>query len=122
MTTAGNPQNRSEQSRTQQERRGAERVAINREFGSIDDFIAEYATNISNTGCFIRSKHPLPVGTRVNLRFTVIADDLEIVEGTGEVVRVVRPPHHGAGMGVRFLRLSEKTRDFIARLAKANGG
>lgn len=93
-----------------QERRRDTRVTINQDFGSIDDFIAEYATNISVSGCFIRSKHPLPVGTRVNLKFTVITSDIDIIEGTGEVVRVVRHPASEAGMGVRFTKLTAETR------------
>ena len=71
------------------ERRQDLRVTINREFETIDAFVAEYATNISVSGCFIRSKHPLAVGTRVNLRFTIIAGDMEIIDGVGEVVRTV---------------------------------
>jgi uncharacterized protein (TIGR02266 family) len=102
------------------ERRRALRVQINLDFATIDDFVAEYATNISNTGCFIRSKHPLPVGTRVNLKFTVIASDIDVIEGVGEVVRVVRPPAPEAGMGVRFTKLSPETRLRIEALIKHN--
>ncbi len=102
-----------------QERRRDNRIAINQDFGSIDDFVAEYATNISVSGCFIRSKHPLPVGTRVNLKFTVIAQDIDIIEGTGEVVRVVRHPATEAGMGVRFTKLTPETRARIDALVAA---
>ena len=75
-----------------------ERVTINKEFESFDQFINEYVTNISRTGVFVRSKTPLPVGTEVNLRFTVIMDDIETIEGVGEVVRVERPARHGRGV------------------------
>ena len=102
-----------------EERRRTSRATINKDFESIEDFIAEYATNISLSGCFIRSKHPLPVGTRVNLRFTVIAADLEIIEGMGEVVRVVRPPAVNAGMGVKFLKLSAESRRQIVQVTDA---
>ena len=100
------------------ERRGGERVTINQEFASIGDFVAEYATNISDTGCFIRSKHPLPIGTRVNLNFSVFADEVYTVEGVGEVVRVVRPPAGEAGWGVRFTKLATGARATIDRLVK----
>lgn len=102
-----------------QERRRDTRVAINQDFATIDDFVAEYATNISVSGCFIRSKHPLPVGTRVNLKFTVIASDIDIIEGTGEVVRVVRNPATEAGMGVRFMKLMPETKSRIEALVAA---
>ena len=102
-----------------QERRRDTRVAINQDFATIDDFVAVYATNISVSGCFIRSKHPLPVGTRVNLKFTVIASDIDIIEGTGEVVRVVRNPAAEAGMGVRFMQLTPETKSRIEALVAA---
>src|SRR5678815_2084244 len=80
-----------------------ERVTINKEFESYEAFITEYVSNISRTGVFVRSKTPLPIGTQVNLRFTVIMDDIETVEGIGEVVRVHEDP---AGMGGVFTELS----------------
>ena len=73
-------------------RRQDERITINKEFESFDSFIQEYVTNISRSGVFIKSRQPLPVGTRVNLRFTVIMDDIETIEGTGKVVRVETSP------------------------------
>ena len=92
-------------------KREYERVTINKEFESFDAFIQEYVTNISRTGVFIRSKTPLPVGTKVNLRFTVIMDDIETVEGTGEVVRVEEN-----GMGVVFRELTGYSKSLIERL------
>jgi uncharacterized protein (TIGR02266 family) len=91
----------------------AERVQINHEFASVEAFINEYVANISHSGVFIRSKDPLPVGTRVALKFTVIMDELEVIEGVGEVVRrSTRPP----GMGVLFVELSTYSQDLIAKL------
>ena len=95
------------------DKRAEERVTINKEFESFDAFIQEYVTNISRTGLFIKSSAPLPVGTRVNLRFTVIMDDIETIEGVGEVVRVVKDP---PGMGVVFRELSAYSKDLIDKL------
>jgi Tfp pilus assembly protein PilZ len=88
------------------DKRAGERVTINKEFESFDAFIQEYVTNISRTGVFIKSQNPLPIGTRVNLRFTVIMDDIETIEGVGEVVRVEKDPAGVTGMGVVFRELS----------------
>lgn len=93
------------------EKRAEERVTINKEFESFDAFIQEYVTNISRTGVFIRAQSPLPVGTRVNLRFTVIMDDIETIEGVGEVVRVEKD-----GMGVVFRELNAYSQDLIDKL------
>ena len=93
--------------------RSQERVTINKEFESFDAFIQEYVTNISRTGVFIKSQQPLPIGTQVNLRFTVIMDDIETIEGIGEVVRVEKDP---PGMGVVFRELSGYSKDLIDKL------
>jgi hypothetical protein len=90
-----------------------DRVTINKEFESFDAFVHEYVTNVSRTGAFVRSKDPPPVGTLVNLRFTVIMDDIETIEGVGEVVRVQDDP---PGMGVVFRELSQYSRHLIEKL------
>ena len=90
-----------------------DRIEINHEFSSLDHFIQEYVSNISTSGVFLRSKDPLPVGTRVNLRFTVIMDEPEILEGVGEVTRVSKRPR---GMGVIFVELTAHSEELIKRL------
>jgi Tfp pilus assembly protein PilZ len=95
------------------DKRTGERVTINKEFDSFDAFIQEYVTNISRTGVFIKSQTPLAVGTRVNLRFTVIMDEIETIEGLGEVVRVESDP---SGMGVVFRELSTYSKGLIEKL------
>lgn len=95
------------------DKRREERVTINKEFESFDAFIQEYVTNISKTGVFIKSTSPLAVGTKVNLRFTVIMEDIETIEGVGEVVRVEKDP---PGMGVLFRELSGYSKDLIEKL------
>ncbi len=95
------------------DKRREERVTINKEFESFDAFIQEYVTNISRTGVFIKSQSPLPVGTKVNLHFTVIMEDIETIEGVGEVVRVESNP---PGMGVVFRELSAYSRDLLNKL------
>ena len=98
---------------TDNKREGGDRLTINKEFESFDAFIQEYVTNISRTGAFIKSKTPLPIGTQVNLRFTVIMDDMETIEGLGEVVRVEDNP---PGMGVVFREISAYSKAIIDRL------
>ncbi len=94
------------------------RRTINHEFGSVDQFINEYVMNLSRSGVFIKSDDPLPIGTRVNLRFTVIFDELETIEGIGEVVRLVEPgsPGQVSGMGVVFVELTQVSRELVERI------
>jgi hypothetical protein len=95
------------------DKREAPRLTINKEFESFDAFIQEYVTNISKTGVFIKSQTPLSVGTKVNLRFTVIMDDIETIEGSGEVVRVDKDP---PGMGVVFRELTTYSKGLLEKL------
>ena len=89
------------------------RVMINKEFESVDAFIREYVTNISKTGAFVTRADPLPVGTEIDLKFTVIMDDVETVEGVGKVVRVQHDP---PGMGVVFSTISHHSQRLLERL------
>ena len=91
----------------------AERITINKEFDSVEALIDEYVTNISKSGVFIRSEDPLPVGTKVNLRFTVFLEDPETIAGVGEVMRTSDDPK---GMGVVFTKLDSMSRVLIERL------
>jgi hypothetical protein len=88
------------------------RVDINLEFDSLER-LTEYVSNISKSGCFIRAQDPWPVGTKLNLRFTVLLDDPEILDGIGEVVRVSERPR---GMGVKFVQLSASGIRIIERV------
>jgi uncharacterized protein (TIGR02266 family) len=89
------------------------RIDINVEFDSIDRFINEYVSNISKSGAFIKTRDPWPVGTRLRLRFTIMAEDPEILEGVGEVVRVSERPR---GMGVAFVELTDHSQQLIDKI------
>jgi Tfp pilus assembly protein PilZ len=89
------------------------RLTINKEFGSFEAFIEEYVTNISRTGAFVKTSEPPPVGTEINLKFTVIMEDIETIEGVGKVVRVQDDP---PGMGVVFTSVSQYSQHLLERL------
>jgi PilZ domain len=93
-----------------------ERVTINKEFDSFAQFMEEYVTNISRTGAFVKTGTPLPVGTEVDLRFTVVMDGIETIEGVGVVVRVETDP---AGMGLVFKELNSYSAQLIEKLLTA---
>lgn len=99
-----------------EEQREVRRIQVNREFSSIDAFLSEYVTNISQKGVFVRTSTPLSVGTKVNLRFSIILDEVESLEGIGEVIRTVREPPEEAGMGVVFTELTSFSEQIIQRM------
>ena len=91
-------------------------MTINKSFDSFDQFVREYVTNVSGSGAFIRTNAELPIGTEVDLKFSVVLEGVETIEGVGEVVRVeVDPP----GVGVVFKRLNAYSRELIERLLVA---
>jgi uncharacterized protein (TIGR02266 family) len=94
-------------------RRQEARVTINKEFDSFDQFVREYVTNISRSGVFIKTSAPLAVGSVVDLKFTVVMDGVETIEGEGEVVRVEENP---SGMGVVFKKLGRYSERLVERL------
>lgn len=96
--------------------RQAARVTINKEFESFEVFVDEYVTNVSRTGAFIRRDGDLPVGTLINLKFTVIMEDIETIEGTGKVVRLQDDPK---GVGVVFTEISQYSQNLLERLLTA---
>ena len=94
-------------------RRQQARLTINKEFDSFDQFVREYVTNISRSGVFIKTATPLPVGSQVDLKFTVVMDGIETIEGEGEVVRVEQNP---SGMGVVFRKLDSYSQGLVEKL------
>ena len=89
-------------------------------------FYAAHTENISRSGLFIITATPLPVGSKVRLKFTLVTEvegaerrsvDLRAVEVYGEVVRMVKQievePGLSPGMGVRFLDLPDDVRNSI---------
>ena len=96
-----------------EESRQQPRLTINKGFDSFDQFVTEYVSNLSKSGVFIHSDSPLPIGERVNLKFSVVMDGIETIEGEGEVVRVSNSP---PGMGVVFRKLGAYSQKLIETL------
>ncbi|MBN1946744.1 MAG: PilZ domain-containing protein [Bradymonadales bacterium] len=100
---------------TQSEKRIHERVTVNEEFSTVDQFVEEYVTNVSKGGVFVRSRDPQPVGTEVDLKFTILTDDFYLIEGKGKVVRVDTTPGR-TGMGIVFTELTPESAALLDNL------
>lgn len=85
------------------DRRRGDRLPINPEFAALDPGSLTYASNLSEYGVFLNTRVRLPVGTPVELNFTVLLDDPVVISGTGRVVHHQDDPR---GMGVVFAGLS----------------
>jgi Tfp pilus assembly protein PilZ len=102
------------------ERRRGERLAINEEFESVG---ASYVSDLSEHGVFVHTDDKLPIGTTVELRFSVLLDDPVVIQGLGKVVRHQSDP---SGMGVEFGPLSPamvlRIQDVISRQRPRDSG
>lgn len=95
------------------------RLAVNLliDYQALDQFLYDYATNISLGGVFIRSANPLPVGTKLRVQFSLPGLD-ETVVTWGEVAHVIeeRAKEGFRGMGIRFNDLDPRSKRVIDQL------
>jgi uncharacterized protein (TIGR02266 family) len=87
-------------------------------FDRFSGFLSDFSANISPGGMFIRTRAPQPPGTVLEFEFR-LGDGFELIKGRGEVVWV-RPEDEGStrpmGMGLRFLELSQGSKELIYRI------
>ncbi len=89
---------------SEDERRRGDRVPINDEFARLDG--STWVSDLSLGGVFVHTAELLPVGSMIDLRFSILLDDPLVIEAYG---RVVRHSHKPRGMGVQFAALSGET-------------
>lgn len=72
-------------------------------------------SDLSQTGCFVHTDDPLPIGSVIELCFTVTLEAPVLFRGQGRVVRhaVEGEP---SGMGVEFVDLSDASRDVVHKI------
>lgn len=83
-------------------------IELKVDYKKLNSFFADYTKNISKGGTFIKTKKPLPIGTRFLFKLTVPQRDLPF-ELLGEVVWS-KGDGEGAGMGIRFIYSADTQR------------
>ena len=90
-------------------------------FGSVGDFLAEYSSNISLGGIYIRTDEPREEGSLIYLQFT-LRDGSPLIDGLGRVVRSNRPgdlpPGIEPGMGVEFVNFDDESMALIEQIVR----
>lgn len=76
-----------------------------------------YVANLSEYGVFVHTGRRLPLGTEVELRFTVVVEDPVVIAGRGRVVRYQADP---AGMGFEFTQLDPEMLLRVADVVRRN--
>ena len=90
------------------------------DYASGETFLFAYLKNISTMGIFIRTNDPMPIGTRLKLRFHVDEDDPQVLDGEVTWVNKYRPngENLNPGMGVRFIELTPDRREQVVALVR----
>lgn len=105
------------------ERRRHQRIQYETEvtFSSQNNFFTGFTEDVSEGGLFLATYELAPIGTVIDLRFTL--PDERVVEVVGDVrwVRDPRQEEPGAppGMGVQFRALDEQDRRALAEFTAA---
>lgn len=109
------------------ERRKAERVSVNAEFEQLGQEHISFVSDLSETGVFVHTAERPPLGTTVELQFTVLLDDPVVIKGLGKVRRH-QPARDGkpGGIGVQFGPLSPimvlRIQDVLSRQRPRDAG
>lgn len=91
-------------------------------FNTFEDFIPDYAVNLSPGGMFLNTEDPREVGSVIYLQFS-LKDGSKLIEGMGRVVRVI-PPGKGTqtpGMAIEFTDFDEEAQAFIRMICQGKG-
>jgi type IV pilus assembly protein PilZ len=83
-------------------------IELKVDYKKMNSFFADYTKNISKGGTFIKTKKPLPVGTRFLFKLSVPKREAPF-ELLGEVVWS-KAEGEDSGMGIRFIYSSDQQR------------
>ena len=105
------------------EKRRQSRAAleIRVEYRTVGSFLSDYVVNISRGGLFIRTDHPLKIGSSVRLVFSLPGMPFPF-DLSGEVKRIQdgqrSTPADVPGMGIEFVHLDERIQKRIEAYVK----
>lgn len=86
-------------------------------FETFDDFMGQYASDISEGGMFIRCDDAHEEGSMIYLQFS-LRDGTKLIEGLGRVVRVNPASSSDPGMGIEFVSFDDASRDMIEAVVR----
>jgi uncharacterized protein (TIGR02266 family) len=98
-------------------------LLIQYRFNTMEEFLSEYATNISIGGMFIKTPEPRTQGTLIYFQFT-LKDGSKLIEGLGRVTwakhGVAGKVVEDIGMGIEFVNVDEESMALIEQIVKQN--
>lgn len=95
-------------------------LLIQYRFDTLEDFLAEYSTDVSIGGMFIRTQDVRDEGSLIYLQFC-LRDGAKLIEGLGRVVRInPATDDEPGGMGVEFVNFDDESMKLIAQIVEGN--
>ena len=84
-------------------------------YDDLDQLVEHYSRDISEGGIFIDTSQPLPVGSKIQLRMSIVHEDITYINALGEVMHVIygKDTKFGAGMGVKFVEIDLDGQQFL---------
>ncbi|MBK6689788.1 MAG: PilZ domain-containing protein [Deltaproteobacteria bacterium] len=111
-------------SESSKDRRRFPRVPLNLliqyRFDTFEDFISEYASDLSEGGMFIKNDDDDDTheeGQLVYLQFT-LKDGTRLIEGLGKIVRINDQRSGDPGLGIEFLNFDEDSKALIEAIVR----
>lgn len=110
-------------SESSKDRRRFPRVPLNLliqyRFDTFEDFVSEYASDLSEGGMFIKSDEDdaHEEGQLVYLQFT-LKDGTRLIEGLGKIVRINDQRSGHPGLGIEFLNFDEDSKALIEAIVR----
>jgi uncharacterized protein (TIGR02266 family) len=110
---------------TRKDKRAPVSLKVRFKSATVDEFMEQYARDISRGGLFIKSKSPMPIGTL--LKFEVqLRDESPVIRGVGRVVWKREPTEAvgndtPSGMGIKFIRMDAECRAFVEKIVTQRG-
>lgn len=99
--------------------REAKEVVISAAFNDFDEFLMSYLNDVPGGGLFLETNRILPLGSKVNLHFTLRSSRVPILEGKGEIISIEREDQENVGgIVVKFFSLDDKSKKLLTRLVK----
>ncbi|MEM9192504.1 MAG: TIGR02266 family protein [Myxococcota bacterium] len=109
---------------TRKDRRAPLSLKVRFKSATVDEFIEQYAMDISRGGIFIKSKKPMPIGTLLKFEFQ-LKDESRLIHGVGRVVwkRDEASAAEGAppGMGIKFIKMDPNSRAMVQKIISVRG-
>ena len=110
---------------TRKDKRATVSLKVRFKSATVDEFIEQYARDISRGGLFIKSKEPMPIGTLLKFEFQ-LKDESRLIHGVGRVVwkrdaAEAKGDEAPPGMGIKFIKMDPESRVTVERIVAQRG-